>query len=126
MGQVAEPVSRRAKAAKTQVAIVYGKKADDVSMAATSRHCKEIAPAIAELVSLEKTIQQLYCNTLKCGSDVVVKSMAAPAATSNFTPPARSGPTGPPLVAEAAAKRMAAAKDTPSGAKNEVQEDDDK
>jgi len=119
---VAEPVSRRAKAAKTQQVIVYGKKAKDVSLAATSKHCKEIAPVIAELCTLEKEIQKLYCSTLRCGSDAGMVSLAAPAATAPVLPTR----TGPSLAAEAAAKRFAAMAATAGTENDSVQENDDK
>eukprot|EP00397_Hematodinium_sp_SG-2012_P004240 GEMP01004251.1.p1 GENE.GEMP01004251.1~~GEMP01004251.1.p1 ORF type:complete len:866 (+),score=200.41 GEMP01004251.1:690-3287(+) len=100
-GVVAEPVSRRQKAAKTQEAIVYGKKANDVSIAATSKHCKELAPAILELCALEKTIQQLYCSTLWSGVNLAKqerpKTSTIPAAvkptTSEYSPPPRVAST---------------------------------
>lgn len=72
-----EPASRRAKQAKTQEAIVYGKKAHDVSMAATSKHCKELLPAVQELQDLERTIQQLFCSTMWTGQDIVGKKRPA-------------------------------------------------
>jgi len=70
-GGGAEPVSRRQKQAKTQEAIEYGKKAHDVSTAATSKHCKEMLPAVYELQSLERTIQQLFCSTMWSGKEII-------------------------------------------------------
>jgi len=96
-----EPPSRRALKRKKEEArlVVYGAKANDKTLATTAKHTLALAPVAAELASLEKEIQQLFCECMWSG-EVVTETVskvrsAAPqgrreeAGRSTFTPPPR-------------------------------------
>eukprot|EP00416_Gambierdiscus_australes_P015502 CAMPEP_0171072016 /NCGR_PEP_ID=MMETSP0766_2-20121228/10622_1 /TAXON_ID=439317 /ORGANISM="Gambierdiscus australes, Strain CAWD 149" /LENGTH=873 /DNA_ID=CAMNT_0011528575 /DNA_START=17 /DNA_END=2638 /DNA_ORIENTATION=+ len=61
-----EPPSRRALKRKKEDAqmVVYGAKKSDATLAMSAKHTSALAPVVGELASLEKEIQQMFCECL--------------------------------------------------------------
>mmetsp|Transcript_97582 Transcript_97582/g.300820 ORF Transcript_97582/g.300820 Transcript_97582/m.300820 type:complete len:866 (-) Transcript_97582:52-2649(-) len=61
-----EPPSRRALKRKKEDAqlVVYGAKKNDATLAMSAKHTSALAPVVTELASLEKEIQQLFCESM--------------------------------------------------------------